>query len=74
MTLTYLVLRIFCVSQKVKPFGGIVQVDANTGESELLLDPDGSVVSQFFGITCYKGKAYIGSLKNNFIAVFTPKD
>ena len=41
---------------------------------DLLVDPDGSVVAQFFGITCYNGKAYIGSLKNNFIAILNPKD
>ena len=60
--------------QKVKPFGGLVQVDANTGAHQYYLDPTGADVAHFAGATyaAANGKVYLGSLQNEYIAVFTP--
>ena len=50
-----------------------MQVDANTGDYQYYLDPDGSNVAHFAGATYHDGKVYIGSLKNQYVALFTPE-
>jgi hypothetical protein len=37
---------------------------------EYILDPDGTDVSDLAGVTYHQGKLYMGSLKNDFIAVY----
>ena len=59
--------------QKPKLFGGIVEVDANTGEYQYYFDVDGSYISDLNGASFHDGSLYMGSLKNKFVAVFTPE-
>ena len=60
--------------QRVKPFGGLVQVDGATGEHQYYLDPVGADIAHFAGATyADNGKVYLGSLYNEFLAVFTPE-
>lgn len=57
--------------QKTSPFGGLVSVDALTGEHEFFLDPKGQDVNELSGVTYFQGKLYFGRLKNDYIAVYT---
>lgn len=60
------------MAQKVHPVGCLVQIDGDTGKTTYFVDRDGSEVAHLAGATYHNGKVYLGSLKNNYIGVFTP--
>lgn len=54
----------------VKKFGGVVEVNPNTKEYRLLLDPTGKDISMITGVTVHKNKLYLGSLLNKYVGVY----
>lgn len=48
-----------------------MSVDAMTGEHEFILDPQGKDISELTGVTYHEGKLYFGTLKHDFIGVYT---
>jgi sugar lactone lactonase YvrE len=58
------------LAPSVKKFGGMVEVNPNTKEYRLLLDPTGKDISMITGVTVYKNKLYLGSLSNKYIGVY----
>ena len=58
------------LTPSVKSFGGVVEVNPNTKEYRLLLDPTGKDISMITGVTVHKNKLYLGSLSNKYIGVY----
>jgi sugar lactone lactonase YvrE len=54
----------------VQKYGGVVEVDISTKEYRYIQDPTGCDVKMITGVTGYKDKLYLGSLENNYIAVY----
>jgi Strictosidine synthase len=54
----------------VSPFGGLLEVDPISKEYSFILDPKGTDVGMLTGVTAYKDKLYLGSLKNDYIGVY----
>ena len=59
---------------RVKKFGGVLQYDTETGETQFLLDPTGKQVSMLTGVRVRGKKLYLGSLTNTFVAVYDLKN
>jgi Strictosidine synthase len=57
-----------------QPYAGVLVMDAETGAANLLQDPTGRDVSMLCGVTYHKGKLYLGSVHNNYIAVYDTDD
>jgi hypothetical protein len=57
-----------------QPYAGVVEINTKTGGSALLQDPTGRDVSMLCGVTYHKGKLYLGSVHNNYIAVYEIDD
>lgn len=58
---------------KVRPYGGIIEVDPNSKEINYFQDPDATDIGHLAGVTVWDNKLYLGSLKNNFIGVYDLK-
>jgi hypothetical protein len=55
----------------VKPYGGIVEIHVENGNSiRFIQDPDGADIGMLTGVTVFDNKLYLGSLRNNFIGVY----
>jgi Strictosidine synthase len=67
---TMLLLMPSWLMPAVKKFGGLVEVDPITKEFRFILDASGKDVSMLTGVTVYKNKLYLGSLKNKYIGVY----
>lgn len=61
------------LAPKTKKFGGLVQHNIETKETQLLLDPKGETVAMLTGVTVHKNKLYLGSLQNDYVGVYEPK-
>lgn len=53
-----------------QPYAGVVVMNTETGTSELVQDPTGRDVSMLCGVTYHKGRLYLGSVHNSYIAVY----
>ena len=58
------------LAPKIKPYGGIVQVDPETKEIQYYQDPEAEEIGHLAGVTVWNNKLYLGSLKNNFVGVY----
>lgn len=55
----------------IKPFGSVVEVDpVNGGVVRYIQDPFGLDIRRLAGVTVYDNKLYLGSLTNDYIAVY----
>lgn len=60
------------IAPPVKPYGGIAVFDPldSSGSVEFIQDPKGKDIGMLTGVTVHDNKLYLGSLKNDFIAVY----
>ena len=59
------------LAPKVKPYASIVTIDAETLQQvSYVQDPRGSDIKTMTGITFHENKLYLGSLHNDYIAVY----
>lgn len=58
------------IAPKVKPYGGILEVDYETKEMQYIQDPDATDIGMLTGVTVWNDKLYLGSLQNDFIGVY----
>jgi len=58
------------MAPKIKPYGGIIQVDPDTNEIQYFQDPNALDIGHLAGVTVRKNSLYLGSLKNNFVGVY----
>ena len=58
------------LAPKVKKYGGVIEIDAQTKELRYIQDPTGDDISMITGVTEHDKKLYLGSLQNNFIGVY----
>ena len=54
-----------------KSYGGVAMFDPEGRDVTFIQDPMGTDVSFLTGVTVHDNKLYLGTLKNNFIAVYS---
>ena len=55
---------------KAVNYGGVVEVDMETGETRTFQDPDGIDQKFITGVTVHDDKLYLGSLHSNVVGVY----
>jgi hypothetical protein len=59
------------LAPEITAYGGITVLDAESSKVvQLLQDPDGSDIAYLTGVTVFDNKLYLGSLRNDFVAVY----
>jgi hypothetical protein len=60
------------LAPKVKPYGGLVEIDVKSKTMNLIQDPTGEDIGHLAGVTKSKfdNRLYLGSLKNDYIGVY----
>jgi hypothetical protein len=58
------------LAPKTVQFGAILELDPETKEFRYIQDPTGQDVTLITGVTKHQNKLYLGSLSNNYIAVY----
>lgn len=58
------------MAPKIKPYGGVIEVDPVTKELQYFQDPNAEDIGMIAGVTVWDNKLYLGSLKNNYVGVY----
>jgi hypothetical protein len=59
------------LAPKPKPYGGLYEFDAETGNLTVIQDPTGQDIGMLTGVTVHDNKLYLGSLRNDYIGVYS---
>jgi hypothetical protein len=58
------------LAPRLKPYGGIVEINPENGGIRFIQDPVGTDILALAGVTVFDNKLYLGSLHNEYIGVY----